>query len=97
MSPSDYAKGFVIFDSTIVKETTFTITWSQYSYVPNTGNWFYEIQTGTHSEIVTILVTSKAADEAVAPFVVDSSLSTTNVDTGTPIVINAKVGDSFES
>ena len=60
------------------------------------GNWIYEIRTDTHSMTVNVLVTSQAADKDVPPIVVESSISSSDVSSGSPLVVNAKVKKVFK-
>ncbi|XP_076809993.1 calcium-activated chloride channel regulator 3A-1-like [Clavelina lepadiformis] len=64
--------------------------------VAKAGNWIYEIRTDTHSMTVNVLVTSQAADKDVPPIVVESSISSSDVSSGSPLVVNAKVSMGYE-
>ena len=61
------------------------------TYMFKVGSWQYEIRTHSHSQSITILVTTMAADPKIPPIVVKPTLSTTDVTTSKPVVVNAKV------
>nr|XP_002127942.1 calcium-activated chloride channel regulator 4-like isoform X1 [Ciona intestinalis] len=89
--------GSTCYDTSVITTDTNLMTTTFKFLTATAGKWRYSIETSSHSQTVSVMVTSMASSEDTEPIIAESGISSTDISAGgQALVVYAKVMQGYE-